>query len=98
MTAYLDGVIAPVTIPPASPAARALRAVGRNLDALGDLAVEHSAKLDGLTEMGEEDSKILRRLESKIDRLLLLFEQRISAIEEWQGEHAASHARALARQ
>lgn len=86
------------TDPPPSPTARALRAVSRNLDALGDLAVEHSAKLDGVTEMGAADSKILRALDAKVDRLLLLFEQRITAVEQWQGDHAAEHARPVVRQ
>jgi hypothetical protein len=93
MTEPTDLDVTP-TDPPPSPTAKALRAIGANLDTLGDLIVENSGRLAALQEMGEADSHVLRRVEGKVDRLLLLLEQRVGDLETWRGAHERAHVTA----
>lgn len=88
------------TDPPPSPEARAIRAIGRELDTLGDFVGELSAGVQALTEMGETDARTLARVESKIDQILAVLThpesglvRRIGELEAWRGEHAYEHAR-----
>lgn len=88
------------TDPPPDPQAKALRAVGRELDTLGDAFGELAAGVQALAEMGETDARALGRLEGKIDTLIALLTgpesglvARVSVLESWRGEHAGEHAR-----
>lgn len=86
----------PATDPPPSPVARALRAIGRNLDALGRGLGLLRAQTQTLTEMGDADSKTLSRIEGKLDACLARFGEvadRVDTLERWRGEHAREHTR-----
>ncbi len=87
------------TDPPPSHEARALRAVGRELDTLGDAFGELSAGVQALAEMGETDARALARVEGKLDTLIALLTgpesgliARVGSLESWRGEHAREHA------
>ena len=90
----------PATDPPPSPVARALRAIGRNLDALGRGVGILRAQTEALTELGNADhaehKQTLGRIESKLDACLSRFGEladRIDVIEGWRGSHEREHAR-----
>ncbi len=87
---------APNTVPPPSPVARALRAIGRNLDALGRGLGLIRAQTQALAEMGNDDSERLRRIESKLDACLSRFGEladRTDTLERWRGQHEREHTR-----
>ena len=88
------------TDPPPAPDARAMRAIGRELDTLGELVGELSAGVSALVEMGETDARTLARVEGKIDSLIELLTgpesglvARVGSLEMWRGEHAREHVR-----
>ena len=84
------------TDPPPSPAARALGAIDRNLDALGEIATEQAACLATLTELGEQDAATLRGIDRKLDQIIAVLQTdsaRLGELERWRGEHEADHAR-----
>lgn len=90
----------PATDPPPSPVARALRAIGRNLDALGRGLGLIRAQTAALSEMGNADhaeqKATLGRIEGKLDAALSRFGEladRVDTLERWRGEHARDHAR-----
>ncbi len=84
------------TTPPPSPEAKALRAIGSNLDALGELATDHAAQLGTLREMGDDDARALARIEIKIDQVLGVLRSladRTAELEGWRGDHERAHVR-----
>ncbi len=94
------------TDPPPSPEARALGAIGYELDVIGDTLSTLSAGVSGLQQLGEEDAVTLRQLargqsdmNAKLDRILALLIDpaegllpRLERLETWRGEHARAHA------
>ncbi len=85
--------------PPPDPQARAMRAVGRELDQLGDAFGELSAGVQALAEMGETDARTLARVEVKLDTLIALLAgperglvARVGVLESWRGDHEREHA------
>jgi hypothetical protein len=94
-------VTEPVTVPPPSPEARALRTVGRELDALGDVALATLSKVETLQEMGETDAATLRSIDDKIGQLITALTDpergllpRVERLEAWRGDHSRQHAAA----
>jgi hypothetical protein len=88
----------PTTTPPASPEARALRAIGRELDTLGEAVGELSAGVQALAEMGEEDARNAARREGKLDQIIAILTNpesglvaRVGVLESWRGEHERAH-------
>jgi hypothetical protein len=88
------------TDPPPAPDSKALRAIGRELDTIGDALGEMAAHVGALTDMGEEDARTLTRVEEKIDKLITLLTgpeagllRRTSELESWRREHEQDHAR-----
>ncbi len=89
----------PTTSPPPSPDSRALSAISSNLDALGEFAVSGDAKLQALTEAGEQDAQTLGRIERKLDAILDFIRDQhyqLGILQSWRGEHEREHARAAA--
>lgn len=85
------------TDPPADPQARALRAIGYELDVVGDSLSTLAAGVSGLQELGEEDAVTLRQINRKLDtivRLLTESLERTEQLETWRGEHMRDHAAA----
>lgn len=79
---------------------RALRAVGVELDVLGEEMTRLAAGVETLAEMGDRDhadqKSALARIESKLDVAIgYLRDQadRIRDLEGWRGEHTREHAR-----
>lgn len=90
--------MADTTDPPPSPEAKALRAIGRELDTLGDAYSELAAGVRALADMGEEDARNAARRESKLDQIIAILTNpetglvaRVGRLEQWRGEHAREH-------
>ena len=86
----------PTTNPPPSPEARALRAIDQNLDALGQIASELASKVGTLTELGENDSAVLRGVARDVAEILTILKNdsaRLGELEAWRGDHMRDHAR-----
>lgn len=79
---------------------RALRAVGVELDVMGEEMTRLAAGVETLAEMGDRDhadqKSALTRIEGKLDVALSYlrdFGGRIAELEAWRGEHERAHAR-----
>lgn len=75
-----------------------MRAIGRELDTLGDAVSELSAGVQALAEMGEEDARNAARRESKLDQIIAILTNpesgivaRVGVLESWRGEHERLH-------
>ncbi len=86
------------TTPPASPEAKALRAIDRELDVMGEALTSLAAHTETLAEMGtndhQEQKQTLGRIEGKLDDALAFlrdFAGRIGELESWRGEHERAH-------
>ncbi len=93
------------TDPPPSPEARALGAIGHELDVIGDVLGTISATAAELQRMGEEDAREARdrddRINRKLDQILEALTDsdrgviaRLDRLEQWRGEHSRDHAAA----
>ncbi len=87
---------APATIPPPSAEAKALRAIGAELDVMSEGLTSIDASMRTLADMSADDAK---EINSKLDRIInLLIEPgagllpRVAALEVWRGEHVREHA------
>ncbi len=79
------------TIPPPSPEAKALRAIGAELDVLGEAVTSLDTSVGALAEMSAEDHKVVV---SKLDTIIALLTDpsdglvaRVGVLEAWRGEH-----------
>ncbi len=87
------------TDPPPSPEARALGAIGHELDVIGDTLSTLTACVSGLQELGESDAATLRSIDRKLDQILAILTEpdlgvvpRLDRLEYWRGEHVRAHA------
>jgi hypothetical protein len=83
--------------PSVSHEARALRAIGAELDVVGDALGTLAAGVSGLQQLGEEDAVTLRGISRKLDKVLELLTdslERTSRLEIWRGDHMREHAQA----
>ena len=91
---------APTDPPAPSAEARALRAIGTELDVLGELATATAAGVQALQDAGETDAATLRRIERDTGEILALLKSsvlpRLDALEQWRGEHERGHVRLVA--
>lgn len=86
----------PDTVPPPSPEAKALGAISNELDTLGDLVAETTAKLQTLTEFSQEDRKDFARVLAALGRIEAAVggqSDRIAELESWRADHERAHAR-----
>lgn len=87
------------TDPPPSLEARALGAIGHELDVVGDALSSLAAGVSGLQQLGEEDAVSLRGVHRKLDKILDVLTNpatglvaRLEQIEMWRGDHEREHA------
>lgn len=84
------------TTPPPSPEARALRAVGEELDVLGDAVTSLDAIVRTQVDMSATDH---RTVVAKLDTIIAILTDpgeglvaRVRVLEVWRGDHAREHA------
>ncbi len=86
----------PDTLPPPNPEARALRAIGRELDVMSEALTSLDSGVRALADMGAEDHSTVN---AKLDRIIEILTDpgeglvaRLAVLEAWRGEHAREHA------
>lgn len=75
-----------------------MRAIGHELDTVGDALSELSAGVQALTDMGEEDARDAARREGKLDTIIAILTNpesglvaRVGVLEVWRGQHEREH-------